>query len=330
MNRFRGAALLVAGIALGALAVEAVHFARAPDDDDAARAGSAAAPAAAGLLRLDPAVERQAGLRLAVLASAGIAQGRAGYARALDLSPLAAIASEASAASGAADASARELARLVALHQADAGAALKDVEAARAQAGADRARLTLACQRVALEYGPGLARLGCAALPALARAAASGQLAVLRLDFPGVAPLAGATAAIDLAPGAATVTVLGPAAAGDSQLQTSGAIALLRGPLAARAGTGRIMAARAAGGPSASGVMVPRQAIVRTEGGLFAWRAAAPQAYERVPLAGAVAAPDGWIVPGGRLNPGDRIVVDGAGTLLGLEHAAPAAAPADD
>jgi hypothetical protein len=44
-----------------------------------------------------------------------------------------------------------------------------------------------------------------------------------------------------------------------------------------------------------------------------------------VALTGAVPAAQGWQVPAGALHVGDRMVIEGAGTLLGLEHAAPAA-----
>jgi len=262
---------------------------------------------------------------LAPLGTGAQPGGETGYARAMDLSPLAAIAAEESAAAAALAASSRELARLQALNQADAGAALKDVEAARAQTVADRARLTLACQRVGLEFGPGLARIGCGAVPGLARDAAAGRLAVMRVDFPGSAPQAGTSVTVDLAPGGASLRLIGPAMAGDSALQSAGALALLRGPQAARVGVGRVLSAHRATGPVSSGVLVPREAIVRTEGGLFVWRAKGDEQFERVPLEGAVVAPQGWLVPPGKLNAGDRVVVSGAGTLLGLEHAAPAA-----
>ncbi|MBC2665336.1 hypothetical protein H7F51_07375 [Novosphingobium flavum] len=326
MNRLHAAGLVLAGALLGAIGIEAAHRSAAPDADDAAKAEAPEAPPPVGTVRLEPEAAQQVQIRLALLTGASVTGDQPGFARALDLSALAAIASEAQAASAVADASSREAARLAALNKADAGAALKDVEAARAQAAADKARLTLACQRAGLEYGPGLARLGCPALGELAREAAGGELTLLRLDFSGAALRPGDSITVDLAPGTAQVRVLGPAAAGDSQLQSVGVLALLRGPLAPRAGVGRVLAAHRRLGAAQAGLLVPREAIVRTEGGLFAWRPAAKDTYERVPLDGAVASPQGWIVPAGRLKAGDSVVVSGAGTLLGLEHAAPAAA----
>jgi hypothetical protein len=321
--------LVLAGAALGALGVYGVIVLRGAPDDEAPTTAPAAAPNS-GTLALDAATLAHAGIRLAPLAAA-LEQGRQpGYARAVDLGPLAAIAAEVASASAAASASAREETRLVALARADAGAAAKDVEAARAQARGDAARLTLACRRVAFEYGPGLARLGCNALEGLAQQAAQGRIAILRLDFPGGAPRAGTVATVDLAPGMAPVRVLGAAAAGDTQLQSPGVLGLLAGEPATRVGVGRILAAHVPGGSPRTGVIVPREAIVRADSGLFAWRAVAPDRFERVPLDGAAAEAAGWFVPASRLHPGDRVVVSGAGTLLGLEHAVPAAAAGSD
>lgn len=326
MNRLHAAGLVLAGTLLGAIGIEALHRSAAPEADDVTKVEAPEAPPPVGTVRLEPEAEQQVQIRLAPLTGASLTSDQPGFARALDLSALAAIASEAQAADAAAEASSREAARLAALNKVDAGAALKDVEAARAQAIADKARLTLACQRVGLEYGSGLAGLGCTALGGLAREAAGGELALLRLDFSGAALRPGDSVTVDLAPGATQVRILGPAVTGDSQLQSAGVLALLRGPLAQRAGVGRVLAAHRPLGAAQAGLLVPREAIVRTEGGLFAWRPVARDTYERIPLDGAVAAPQGWIVPAGRLKPGERVVVSGAGTLLGLEHAAPAAA----
>jgi len=120
--------------------------------------------------------------------------------------------------------------------------------------------------------------------------------------------------------------VLGPAIGGDAQLQTAGVLALAEGKAAREASVGRVLPARmGSGGGGQAGVLVPRSALVRADGGLFAYRAKGKDGFERVALNGAVAGDAGWQVPVGALRVGDRIVVEGAGTLLGLEHAAPAA-----
>ena len=333
MSRRKSLALVSAGALAGLLAgggFSTVGFgllgsAATLDADDAAPAEAAASPAEGGLLQLTAGQSAAAGVRVARLTSTETGVTVAGYAHALDLSPLATIASEIATADAALRASSSEQARLANLVRADAGASQRELEAASAQASADRARLTLACQRVGLEYGPGLSRLGCGAIAGLAREGASGRLALLRIDVPGATLNTGAKATIDLAPGQVQVTLIGPASTGDSTLQTSGMLAVLRGAPAARVGVGRVLQATLEGGPRRSGLLVPREALVRVDGGLYAWRVSGPNRFERVALAGAAAHPAGWIVPTGTWQPGQSVVVVGAGTLLGLEHAAPAA-----
>jgi len=151
--------LAVAGYILGgALAGAALlHFASgpsAPDADDAPKKEAAEPTEADGALHVDAA---KIGLQLATLPATTISAGQQGYARAIDLSPLAAIGAEITAAQAAVAASGAEAARLNDLAAQDGNASRREAQAASAQAASDKARLTLACQRVALEFGAGLA-----------------------------------------------------------------------------------------------------------------------------------------------------------------------------
>jgi hypothetical protein len=288
----------------------------------------AAAPAqeigAAGPLRLDASARDRAGIRIAAVEGMTRESARDGFAKGLDLAPLASIASDIVSAEAASEASGREAARLDALAGADQSASHKDAEAARAQAVADRAKLTYTCQRVTLEFGAGLARLGCAAIPPLTREAAAGRAALVRIDIVGPALAPGAFVEIGSGGEAARARVLGPAAAGDPQLQTVGVLALLSGADAALMPVGRVVAAHAGTGRASTGVLVPREAIVRADGGMFVYRDAGADGFERIALDDAEPVEAGWFVPTDDILPGDRIVVSGAGTLLGLERAAPA------
>ncbi|MEO6091956.1 MAG: hypothetical protein ABIT04_05010 [Novosphingobium sp.] len=325
MKPVTGGALAAGGALVGALAM----YLLAPHAAEPAGAEPAAAEApeaADGAVHLEAEAVKQAGIRTIALVTAAQQGASIGYARALDLAPLAAIASDILTAQAAADASTREQHRLERLSAADDSASRREVEASRAQGATDRAKLTLACQRVSLEFGAGLSRLGCAAMPGLVREAAAGQAVLLRIDIPATPLFAGAAVEVGEGASAARVAVLGPAAAGDAQLQTAGVLALLRGRAAAQAQVGRVLPARAGTGAVRSGVLVPREAIVRADGGLFAYRATGKDGFIRVPLEGGAVSDGGWFVPAGALKPGDRIVVSGAGTLLGLEHAAPAEA----
>lgn len=330
VKRWHGAMLLGAGLAVGALGM---RLAEPLFETDASDAATAPASAVGGGLHVEDKVQNEAGLRLARLEGTSEPGASDGFARALDLSPLAAIASDIAAATAAHDASARELARLAGLVAADAGASRRDLDAARAQEGQDRARLTLACERPTLEFGAGLGRLGCAAMAKLAAQAARGDLAIVRLDFPDGPVPDGAEVDLDLGPDGARIAVhvLGPAIAGDTQLQTAGTLALVHGAAAHATGVGRIIGAHRATGSARAGMIVPREAIVRADGTIQVYRATGPEDFERVPLERAEAVPSGWFVPaGGRLKSGDRIVVAGAGTLLGLERSASGGQSGDD
>lgn len=314
--------LAVAGYILGgALAGAALlHFAsgaNVPDADDAPKKEAAEPAEADGALHVDAA---KIGLQLATLPATTISAGQQGYARAIDLSPLAAIGAEITAAQAAVAASGAEAARLNELAAQDGNASRREAQAASAQAASDKARLTLACQRVALEFGAGLARLGCNAIPGLAREAAAGMRSVIRIDMPAGPPPAGAMVQVGEGGQMKRLRVLGPAVGGDAQLQTAGVLAIADGT----ASVGRVLPARMGAAAGQAGVLVPRAALVRSDGALFVYRARGKDGFERIALTGAVAGDAGWQVPVGALHPGDRIVVEGAGTLLGLEHAAPA------
>jgi hypothetical protein len=199
------------------------------------------------------------------------------------------------AATAAADASGREAARLASLAGADQGASQRDVEAARSQAVADRARLGAACQRIGLEFGAGLARLGCGACRdwrATRRRARSPSCASISRRRRS----AGSTITIDAGDQQIGVRALGPAAMGDTQLQTAGTLALLRGAAVARAGVGRILAAHRTGAGTQGGYLIPREALVRVDGALCAYRGRARRLRARA--AGRRGARrEGWFVP---------------------------------
>ncbi|HEX7874876.1 MAG TPA: hypothetical protein VF475_18330 [Sphingobium sp.] len=287
--------------------------------DTAAEADPVAATNDEGVVKLDRAGIAHADIRLVTLAPAQVATQRSGFARALDISALSAIESEIQSAQAALSASQADFARQRALAAEDQSAATKAVEAARAQAAADRARLTAAQRRVALEFGPGLAGFTGSALTQLVRAIAAGEASLVRVDFPdGPAPV-GAQVRI-----AGTMAqLLGPAAATDARLQTAGSLAVVRGPLARQIGAGRVLPVTlAAASGSEGGVIVPRDAILRFQGGLWVYRAVAGGGFARIELIDARPEDKGWFVRTG-VKPGDAVAVGGIGVLLSLERGGP-------
>jgi NOL1/NOP2/fmu family ribosome biogenesis protein len=77
-------------------------------------------------------------------------------------------------------------------------------------------------------------------------------------------------------------------------------------------------------GPQQAGVEVPRSAVLWRNGHALVFRAISDHRFEPVPIATGVPAVGGYFVSA-RLTPGDRIVVRGAGLLLGAAGHAEAA-----
>lgn len=278
----------------------------------------AAAPATADALVLTPDQQNRTGVKVAEVQIMSVAIERKGFARSIDASTLATIVADRSAAVAALNASQAEASRLAALYAADQSASRRSLEAARAVAAADRAKLALAERRAGIEVGAGLSRLGAGDLSNLVRDVATGNAVLIRVDMPGAPLVSGQNIAIGSDGERFNVRILGSAAQGDSKLQTPGALAIVRGSAARALPIGRIVPASAPGGPAKSGVFVPSAAIVRWQGSRWVFRQTGKN-FERIELAGGEAVPGGWLVSED-LAAGERIAVEGAGSLLAAEQ----------
>lgn len=284
-------------------------------------AGAPTASHAATMVKLEPEVQKRIGVVTAPLVAARRASAASGFARVLDVTPLATLDADLAAAAAAASASAAEAARTEALAAADATVSRKTADAARAQARADAAKLALLHRRVALEWGPAFAsdsrraRLiaevaaGRAALVRVDAAVALGRVRSVRLDFG--------------AQGAVIATVLGPARTADPRLQSAGLIVQVSGPAAATLSVGATAAARFDQGGASAGVVVPRSALIRADGQSFAYVRKGGDQFERRAVVGGAPQPDGLFVAGG-FTPGEPVVINGASALLAAETASSA------
>lgn len=322
--------------ALGAGAMAGAFLLMAPPRQGAgsdAKAGTEkAAPdaptssASDGEVRVEPAEQKRIGVAVARATATSAPAIAHGFARGLDGANLAAIDSEITTASAAASASRAEAVRLATLASQDQSASVKAVQAARAQAAADSARVELAARRIGLEYGAGLARLGPAARRALVADIASGRAALVRVDVPGAA--LGQLNGVRIDGGGGSLRMLGPAASADARLQSAGMLAVLRGPVAASATNGRILGVTVESGGSQPGVMVPRAAVIRWRGGVWVYRRTGAETFQRVELVDARPTAGGWFVSAG-MSAGDQVVVSGAGTLLAIDRGGGAAPDQD-
>ncbi|UVO53751.1 hypothetical protein [Sphingomonas sp. SUN039] len=306
--------------ALGAGLCAAAVFALAPERSslDLDDKSTSVPPATVQPLTLDEKAKARASVRVVTLAATQASAEVTGFARGLDVGTLAVIDAEAKAADATAAASRAEAGRLATLASQDQSASRRSVEAARAQSQADDARAQLARRRVGLEFGPGLARLGSGGISALVSEIANGRAALVRIDIANIVLKPGSSVRIGDGANSAGVRVLGAAATADAKLQSAGVLAIVRGNAADGLLAGRILPAFADTGSSRTGVTVPRDAIVRYQGGLWVFVEKPDKSFARVELVDARAVDDGWFVPGG-LTPGTRIAVSGAGSLMAIE-----------
>lgn len=288
---------------------------QAPQPPSAAEPAAAEAPG----VHMDAATQQRTGVVVSVVEPVNVPRAVTGYARVLDVGPLAAIDAEGGAAQSAAVASREEYRRLQALAAADQAASLRSVEAARAQATADGARAELALRRIGLEWGPGLARLSPTQRSQLLSDAASGRAALMRIDAPGGSE--GARRVL-LQPDEGTViaaSILGAAGGADPRLQTAGVLAVVRGGDATRLPAGRFIRAQLELGDAEAGFLLPSAAIVRADNAMWVYVRASEGIFQRRAVEGARAIDRGWFAPTG-FAANDMIVTDGAASLLAAER----------
>lgn len=290
-----------------------------PDSDTEAARQAKPASERVGMVAIDADTQRRLGIEVAPVTAGSDRPALDGFAKGLDVGPLAAIIAEIDTAQAAANASAAEARRLGSLYQQDVSASRRSVEAARAQALADATRVRLAQQRIGIEFGPGLLRLGVANARRLTSEIASGQAALIRIDIPGAILAPGSSVTLGSGQGLGFARVLGPAATADARLQSAGVLAIVRGPMARQSLAGRVIPASAATGSGRAGLLVPRDAIVRFQGQMWVYRQSGI-GFVRIPLSEPVSVADGWLVAAeSGLKAGDRIAVRGATGLLAID-----------
>ncbi|HEY2661767.1 MAG TPA: hypothetical protein VGI79_18745 [Caulobacteraceae bacterium] len=241
------------------------------------------------------------------------------FAKVLDPGPLAQLDSDLLTAVAAAKASKAEAARSKALNAAGGTVSAKDAEAVEAQARSDALHAALLRHRLGLEWGSGIARLSDSKREQLVRALAAGTAALVHVDTPSNAGQAGAkTVDIDVGSDSAHGIVLGPARAAEPRLQSSGLIVEVSGPLAILLSVGLTQSAHIDTGSPETGVVLPRGALIRYQGSVWAYVARPGDRFERRLVADGVPEKDGLFVPAG-FTAGEAVVTDGAAGLFAAE-----------
>lgn len=271
-------------------------------------------------VHMDAETQARMGVQVAPVAAASAPQRVEGFARVLDVGPLAAIESEVSVAEAAAAASDREYRRLAALAAQDQAASARSVDAARAQAAADAARAKLAARRIGLEWGAGLGKLSDAERSRLLTDIAAGRAALLRIDAPGAtAAVARASVRLEKDSAAIPVSILGPSVAADARLQTAGLLGLIRGDAARTLPAGRLLQADLESGGSETGLRLPASALIRADNSVWVYVKTGEDTFQRRDVGAGRAVGADWFITEG-LKPGESVVVDGASSLLAAER----------
>ena len=242
-----------------------------------------------------------------------------GYGRVLDPAPLASLVNEMASAQAASIASSNELARLRTL-EGQGNASTRALQTAEALALRDQLAVQSAADRLALAWGRPVANRK--DLSALCQSLAALEAALVRIDLPaGEALSTPAGARIGtLSGGSAEAEFLGLAPGTDPQMQGRGFIFLCR-PNSARIAPGEAVLGylKVPGEPS-NGVILPRDAVVRTEGAgwVYVMDSAGAEGFTRAKIALDHPTDTGWFVTNG-ITAGDYVVVNGAQQLLSIE-----------
>jgi len=246
--------------------------------------------------------------------------------RSVDPSPLAALNSDLLAATAAAAASDSELKRVAGLVAQDRSASQQALELARARAAADAAAASLLRRRLELEWGPGFASQTDAARQKLIEDVGSGAAALLRADAPRYPDGIMGRVFVELRDNTeiATTELLGLSGTTDQRMQTVGLFCVVRGEPAKILRPGRVVSGRIETNESLTGVVLPRSALIRSQGKTWAYVRTGAEEFARREVIGGLPVADGWYVAEG-FEPGTEIVDEGVGSMIGVERADEAA-----
>jgi hypothetical protein len=270
------------------------------------------------LLKLAAEAQSRMGLKVAPLTATSVRPEVKAFGRVLDPAPLAALLVEQANAQAALEASTKEFARLKALSQTQ-NASLRALETAQAALQRDQVALDSMLPRLLMGWGRGIASRP--DLPALARALASQELALVRADLPLsqsllANPTGGRLAALTAPDQLAEAQFLGPAPSVDAALQSQGFLFLQRtNPLPPGAA---VVAWLTLPGDAESRVTVPREALLRHEGAVFVYLQTGDDTFARRPVELDRPVEAGWLIREG-LKLQDKVVIVGAQQLLSEE-----------
>ena len=267
--------------------------------------------------------QKRVGIATQKLASVQRSSEIDAFAKVLDTAPLSQLENDLEAAEAAAATSHAEAVRAKALHDNGGSVASKDEEVAQSQARQDALKIELLRRQIAQAWGPGVGRMSDVRRKALVKRLASGSSALVHVDTHNDEGQKGAkTVKVDVAGDSVTGRVIGPARQAEPRLQSSGLIVEISGKQAILLSVGLTQSAHIEESESAIGVVLPRGAIIRYRGLVWAYVRTGPTTFQRRLAQNAAPQKDGLFVPKG-FAAGDEVVVSGADSLFAAEQALP-------
>jgi len=271
-------------------------------------------------ITLDAKTQELMGLRTEPLAAAQLKPEAKAYGRVLDPSPMASLVADLTAAKAATDASQAELNRSKTL-AAQNNASERALQAAQATATRDQAQFEATKLRLVGAWGSAIANRD--NLPDLLKSLGSLEAALVQVSVPATdslnsIPTGAQLLTLSESNAPIPATIVGPAPAVDPQTQGRGFLLLVSPNPAHLAPGAAVTALLSLPGEPQSGVIVPRDAIVRYNGAKWAYVQIADDKFQRVELELERPISSGLFLRKG-LKPEQKVVTVGAQELLSEE-----------
>lgn len=317
----------ILGLLLAAAAIAGLIFAFREMSEERAREAEREKPVAAPTrvrrgpqgeitLTFDAETQQRVGLGMAALAAAEHRPTRQGFARVLDATPLSPLLNELALARTNLAVSEKEFARAKTLF-AQTNLAEKALVAAENAAARDRLAAQAAADKLALAFGRELANR--ADLPELARSLAGLEAALVRVDLPAGEALPVPPAKAHLFAPANEgelfeAEFIGPATSVEPEFQGQAFFYLVNQTKRRLAPGANLTALLELSGNASPGVVIPRAAVVRSDGRGWAFVQTGDDTFTRREVLLTRPTSDGWFVAEG-FKPGEKVVVTGAQVL---------------
>lgn len=272
------------------------------------------------IVKLDAATQKLMGLEISPLKAGQLEPEKKAFGRVLDVTPLVSLAADLTTAQAAAEASQAELKRLTTL-TAQNNASQRALQAAQAAAAHDQAQVEATWLRLLGTWGSAIAERK--DLTGFVQSLATLAAALVELELPAGESLTGVptgarllTLSGDSRP--VQAQFVGPAPVVDSQMQGHGFLFLVESNQTRLAPGAAVTGFITLPGAPQTGVVLPRNAVVRFNGATWVYRLGGEESFERVEIALGPPLADGWFLPKG-LKPEDKVVTVGAQQVLSEE-----------